>query len=138
MRQCGECTACCEALAVAELNKPRYQRCAHLCEKGCGSYETRPGACRDYVCLWLQGFLDEQDRPDRLGVIFTTTSHPEQPELGTLPMLVECTPGALGSPRMAFVLEQLSERKPVVIITPAGRDVLDRVQVTVKGKPIAA
>ena len=67
-------------MAIAELNKPTFQSCSHLCDTGCDIYARRPGSCADYQCLWLQGHLAEEDRPDLLGVIFTTTADPADVE----------------------------------------------------------
>lgn len=134
MRTCGECTACCVALAVQELDKPRYRPCLNLDDRGCGNYVHRPGSCRDYQCLWLQGFLDENDRPDKLGVIFTVTSDPTRPEEGNLPMLVECVKGTLDQPRVRTAIVQFIRQKPLVIMTEAGTRVLQPVQVTIEGR----
>ena len=78
LRECGTCTACCTVLAVAELNKPMRWACDHVTCAGCGIYEKRPQACRDFDCAWLRGVLpfhgelqdDESLRPDKLGVLF--------------------------------------------------------------------
>lgn len=68
-RSCGECTECCDVLAVLELNKGPRERCAHQCEAGCAIYESRPASCAGWECLWRTGLMDESDRPDRSGVI---------------------------------------------------------------------
>ena len=125
MRDCGGCTACCSALAVPELDKPTYQPCRHLCERGCGIYATRPRACRDYRCLWLLGHLGEADRPDQLGVIFTTTVDPEHREQGNLPMLIEVRDGALQQPAVQDAIQAFRRQKPTVLMTKDGREVLD-------------
>ncbi len=82
-RECGECTACCTALGVTELQKPQYTTCQHLCDKGCAIYEQRPHACRTWSCLWLLGYIagDERRRPDRLGLIFTSVDRPDGTQL---------------------------------------------------------
>jgi hypothetical protein len=67
-RKCGMCRACCTTMDVAELRKPGNVTCEHVCESGCGIYDTRPGGCRLYNCAWLQGLLTEEQRPDRLGL----------------------------------------------------------------------
>jgi hypothetical protein len=53
-RACGTCTLCCKVLGVQALDKPRGTWCTH-CEKGvgCRVYETRPDACRTFLCGWL-------------------------------------------------------------------------------------
>ena len=44
-RVCGECTACCTIMAIAELNKANYQPCPHNCGC-CAIYANRPRNCR--------------------------------------------------------------------------------------------
>lgn len=75
-RSCGDCTACCEHLGVDELEKPAGQRCEHQRPAGdarrfggCRIYDTRPGSCRSYACLWALGVGGREDRPDKSGVI---------------------------------------------------------------------
>jgi len=70
-KACGECSFCCKVLEIVEFEKPAGLWCEH-CQKsgGCGVYETRPGVCRDYECLWKgDRALGAQLRPDRVGVI---------------------------------------------------------------------
>jgi hypothetical protein len=69
-RRCDACTACCFTHAVAAIEKPNSEWCPH-CEigTGCRIYFTRPEQCREFSCLWLQGWGDVQDRPDRLKVV---------------------------------------------------------------------
>lgn len=70
-RECGECTACCTTLALAALNKPINVRCQHVCAQGCGIYNDRPDACREYRCAWLMGLLPEKFRPDQSGIVWS-------------------------------------------------------------------
>jgi Fe-S-cluster containining protein len=57
-------------LRVDELDKRAGVDCRHQCgEKGCGIYETRPQICRSYQCLWRQGGLEDDERPDVTGGI---------------------------------------------------------------------
>jgi hypothetical protein len=60
---------CCKLLAVHELDKEAGTWCPHVLAKGCGIYESRPGSCRTFVCLWLAGFFAPGDRPDRSKVV---------------------------------------------------------------------
>jgi Fe-S-cluster containining protein len=69
-RTCGECTACCTAVAVQELNKPINVRCPHVCERGCSIYDHRPGPCAAFQCVWLHGILPDKFRPDQCGVVW--------------------------------------------------------------------
>ena len=74
MRECGECTACCTALDIHVLNKPAYTRCKHVTAKGCSIYEDRPKTpCQTFRCAWLDGYLEEEDRPDLSGAIVWQT-----------------------------------------------------------------
>lgn len=124
MRKCGTCRACCTSLIIDELNKPGFTPCPHECEQGCGIYAQRPGCCRSFQCLWLQGHLGEDDRPDRLGVIFTATTHPDH--AGTLPMLVEHTPDALQTLPVREAVARLRQMRPVVVLSREGRAVLPK------------
>jgi Fe-S-cluster containining protein len=69
-RSCGPCSLCCTLLRVDELNKRAGHDCVHQRgEQGCGIYETRPQICRSYMCLWRQGGLEDDERPDLTGGI---------------------------------------------------------------------
>jgi hypothetical protein len=42
-------------MGVAELEKPQNVWCRHLVMgSGCGIYETRPEACRQFYCRWMK------------------------------------------------------------------------------------
>ncbi|WP_406853709.1 hypothetical protein ABEG18_14200 [Alsobacter sp. KACC 23698] len=72
MKSCGSCTLCCKVLRVAELDKPAGAWCGH-CRKGvgCGVYETRPGECRTFGCLWLADpQFPAELKPERSKVVF--------------------------------------------------------------------
>ena len=77
-RQCGSCNACCTALSISCIDKPAGKHCPNLCEAGCVIYDERPEPCRGFTCLWLadnRGLFDHiNHRPDRLGVMFATSS----------------------------------------------------------------
>lgn len=73
-RSCGPCRLCCLVMAVPEIHKPKGEWCRHACATGCGIYAERPQPCRDFECAWLTdpegALLREEDRPDRVGVVF--------------------------------------------------------------------
>lgn len=109
-RSCGDCTACCVVKGVAELGKPTQTACRHLCEAGCGIYALRPGSCRDYACLWRQGWVegDERRRPDNLGVLFDYEHFARIP--GSIRLVVwEIVPGAAESQKVRFIVGKLLE-----------------------------
>ena len=67
-RRCGTCSLCCTILRVDELAKPAGRDCNHQRGPGgCAIHATRPPICRAYRCLWLQGGLEDDERPDRTG-----------------------------------------------------------------------
>jgi hypothetical protein len=53
IRGCDGCTMCCKVMRVPELPKEINLWCPHVARgKGCGIYETRPGSCREFQCLY--------------------------------------------------------------------------------------
>jgi hypothetical protein len=86
MRTCGDCTVCCTYLRInqPQLVKRGLTPCPHLdvksedgfcgqsVEGNCNIYQGRPPVCRDYSCVWLAGYGEEEDRPDRCGVLIDT------------------------------------------------------------------
>ena len=72
-RSCGACSVCCVALNVdtREFQKMPGVPCAHLCAGGgCSIHTSRFPVCREYHCAWRYlGFLGEEWRPDRSGVL---------------------------------------------------------------------
>lgn len=67
-RTCGGCTACCKPFTIPEIDKLDGGWCVHSIKgKGCGIYETHPAVCRRFECLWLYGYDDEENRPDKAG-----------------------------------------------------------------------
>lgn len=78
---CGNCTYCCNAMKVRELEKPANTWCSH-CDKGsgCTIYESRPESCRAYECLWLRSQRLEKPlapelRPDKSHVVIGTLNN---------------------------------------------------------------
>ena len=120
MRACGSCSACCDVLAVAELEKGTYEACAHVCEAGCGIYADRPGSCRTFECEWLRGTLevdgavDPDLRPDACGVIF---EYRPETAFGEVFAAWEVEPGASATGPAREVIEGLEESFPVIIMT---------------------
>jgi len=76
MRQCGECSVCCTVGAVPEIEKPAHSPCPFIKTDKCGSCsiyaeERLPKTCINYSCSWLQGYGEEEDRPDKGGFLIT-------------------------------------------------------------------
>ncbi len=73
-RSCGDCTACCTALAIetAELRKAPGVTCVHCTAAGCGIYAARYPTCRTYFCGWFDlPELGADWRPDRSGLLIS-------------------------------------------------------------------
>ncbi len=116
-RSCGACSCCCHVLRVDELSKPAGCDCVHQREGGgCGIYETRPPICRGYRCLWLQGGLEEEERPDRLGAVVDL----EPTGVGVRLAIREVRGGAFdASPALQAIAERYRESMPVRITDTA-------------------
>jgi len=117
-RACGACSLCCTLLRVDELAKLGGTPCLHQrAEGGCAIHPRRPGICRRYRCLWLQGGLEEGDRPDRLGAVLDLASRGGFPEL----VVHEAAPGALDrSARLREIAERYRVAMPVRILDSQG------------------
>lgn len=112
-RACGACRACCKLPDIPELRKPINTWCRHIDfdnpEGGCSIHARRPATCRGFECAWLSGLGDEQDRPDRLGVMYQPIKMPD----GSQGLAaVEFASGALDSDRVRAQLERFRASKP--------------------------
>jgi len=111
-RKCGPCTACCTALGVEELNKPRGVICKHICN-GCAIYATRPESCRTYYCAWRVGFGLPEDRPDKIGVVCTYVT---SKSVGRRVLeILELWEGAADEPRPSALIKQAAATQIVFI-----------------------
>lgn len=123
-RVCGACSLCCTLLRVNELGKLggtacRHQRSGHP-DGGCGIHAERPRICRGYRCLWLQGKLEDGDRPDRLGAVLSLATEGETPTL----FVHEARPGAFdASPRLQAIAARF--RQTLAVRISDSGDVLD-------------
>ncbi len=85
VRECGECTACCEGWAEGEIRGHRMfagQPCHFLAGGACTIYAERPQSpCRNFVCGWLMpgSPFPESFRPDRVGVIIVPLKWHDRP-----------------------------------------------------------
>jgi hypothetical protein len=73
-RECGSCSLCCKLphIDIPELKKPRDTWCPHCRpgKGGCSIYQTRPGLCKAYTCLWLADpALGEEWKPSRCKIV---------------------------------------------------------------------
>jgi hypothetical protein len=74
-RACGDCSLCCQVMAIDELGKQAGSWCGHYKpEGGCVVYETRPAECRMFNCLWLTDHrFGEHWKPNRSGLVLTAS-----------------------------------------------------------------
>jgi hypothetical protein len=73
-RERGGCASCCIVLQInsPDLTKPADTLCPHHIGSGCGIYESRPDACRNWRCLWRHvATIPDLGRPDKTGVMFS-------------------------------------------------------------------
>lgn len=72
MRECGECTKCCEWL-IGEAYGWDFggenKACRFMDCNGCKVHRFRPNLCINYFCAWTQELLPEEMRPDRCGIL---------------------------------------------------------------------
>jgi Fe-S-cluster containining protein len=125
MRGCGECSLCCTVLRVDELRKLGGVPCNELRAPGsgggcCGIHERRPAVCRAYRCLWLQGGLEERDRPDRLGAVLDVVTAGAETRLE---IHLAAPDSFERSPRLREIAERYRAVMPVRLLDVA--DVLD-------------
>ncbi len=117
-RSCGECSACCTALAIHELKKPPHKACPN-CSSGtrCDIYPDRPDSCRAFRCQWLDGHSNEDERPDKSGLVrafFLQRS-------GLHMTMSEFRPGALMDPAVRAETCELLEGDVIVTHMPFGK-----------------
>ncbi len=118
-RSCGPCSLCCRVLRVDELAKPAGENCpqqmlgeAEGAGSGCRIHLERPAVCRGYHCLWLQGGLEENERPDQTGGIVDL----ENLGMGVQLSIREVSPGAFdASPALQAIAARHREHMPVRI-----------------------
>lgn len=111
LRACGSCSLCCTVLRVDELAKPAGRDCVHQrVPTGCAIHASRPGICRSYRCLWLQGGLEDDERPDATGGVVDL----ETTGVGLRLTIREASPGCFdASPALQAIAERFRSSMPV-------------------------
>jgi len=123
--QCGECTLCCDLLAVPPLGKPVNTRCKH-CEPsvGCAIWNKRPPICRRYQCLWLPNpQFPNSLRPDRCGALSEPVRHEDVVVVNVDPLKPGAWQDAEG-PVAPLIQRYLNSGTPVVVMVGKTRHVL--------------
>jgi hypothetical protein len=148
-RACGDCIVCCVYLKIDgdDMQKAPMVHCPHLslpgpieeniayytgsCGSNCRVRDTggRAKVCWEYECLWLQGYGDEEDRPDKSLMLFDRAPHIEN--------AIHAKPVADGKEKMPEGMELIKKmsrliQKPVIVIDFYKRGIRQ-----VIGRPVA-
>jgi hypothetical protein len=101
-------------LRVDELRKLGGTPCSQLrADWGCSIHPERPRICSAYRCLWLQGGLEDDDRPDRLGAVVDLLPAGVSVRLS----IQEAEAGAFDrSPRLQQIAAAYRESMPVRVV----------------------
>jgi hypothetical protein len=116
---CGDCRACCVVLSIDEgdFHKPTMTPCQHLCDAGCAIYSSKPPICTGYYCMYAcMADMNGQNRPDKLGVIFSMNDSQSHFTRATgLPLMIayEVWEGALTSYWGDKLVRKLSQHVPL-------------------------
>ena len=124
-RTCDTCTACCFTHAVTAIQKSGSEWCPH-CEigAGCRVYSNRPEQCREFSCLWLQGWANEQDRPDRLKIVLGGIAVNVAGRRVRLVQFIETVMGAMDQERVTALIGSFRDEGFGICIArllPSGR-----------------
>lgn len=74
MRNCEDCTACCEGWLQGEaygLKFGKRQPCPFLTTLKCSIHCSRPQVCKNFYCGWIQELFPEWMRPDKSKVLIS-------------------------------------------------------------------
>jgi Fe-S-cluster containining protein len=74
VRTCGPCTACCDYFPIKAIGKVALKTCEYLSDpkkdcNNCTIHGDHPTVCKEYACMWVAGYGEEEDRPDQCGMI---------------------------------------------------------------------
>lgn len=116
-KTCGECTVCCNVLAIPEVSKPENSECNNCGIGGCSIYDSRPSSCRLYRCAWL----NDADapislRPDSSHVLAHLMPYEEEGESTARLVALELVNGALDDVCVATWLRDLSGRLSLKLV----------------------
>jgi Fe-S-cluster containining protein len=97
-------------MGVDEIGKKPGEACGFDGVAGCAIYEKRPGGCHTFRCLWHLGILEDEDRPDKIGVMFDAGKD----EIGLFFIGREVAPGGIDHART--LLWELRQIRRVFVI----------------------
>ncbi len=128
-RNCGDCTACCETIAIEKpgIIKLPYFRCDNLMDCGkCRIYENRPNVCAKFYCAWRYlSIMNEEWRPNKIGALadIIQGDFPNGfPAKSGLRITIIDKEKALSNREFSrFIAEQINRRVPIIICYSAGK-----------------
>lgn len=119
MRQCGKCEICCEIAEVRENDflKLAYEKCKYQCN-GCSIFgkSERPRVCSDFKCVWLNDFGNEEDRPDKNGLMISISRF----NCGDWIFTIETKPNAVLTTGKTIIIDLLNNIDLPVIVSDYG------------------
>ena len=97
---------------MKDIDKERDADCRFLRNGKCSIHVSKPGLCAVYECLWLQGALQSQDKPSRVGLVFDTLVRQDE----DIPVVCarKIRPGPL-SRRAKLIIRHFAEKMVVVV-----------------------
>ncbi len=114
-RSCGTCRGCCRPFDIKAIGKRGTGWCVHSTPcNGCSIYSTRPTACKEYTCIWLDGLGKEEDKPELLGVVQNLHDFVLAGREITVLNLWEIEEGALKKPRIETIAENFIQEGLIV------------------------
>jgi hypothetical protein len=119
-RECGACTVCCvvPGIDTHEIQKRSGAVCRNCSGGGCAIYESRPKACREFFCAWMEmEDLDAEWRPDLSGVFLQRIDIRGRPAL-SLMLIADALKTARRAGFVDFVLAHLRLGTPLVLALP--------------------
>lgn len=119
-RACGDCTVCCivPGIDTREIQKSTGAVCRHCSGHGCAVYDTRPQACREFFCAWMQmPGLDASWRPDQSGVFLQPIEIKGRDGL-SLMLIADAVKTVRQSWFVDFVIAQLQQGRLLVLALP--------------------
>ncbi len=127
-RECGDCEACCWAMAIDEREAPMFSKCRDQRSQvageqpGCSAYEDRPIQCQRYRCEWLVGMTYHgipaaSLRPDKAGIMLNWW---DNPFLGLLLVATEACVGGADRPMAGYILDSLQRERLILVVRERG------------------
>jgi len=134
-RKCGSCAVCCKIMQVPEFVRAKGAWCPKARpgdpRGACSIYNDRPVGCRGFACLWLLGAGLDDDRPDKMGVMFAVMG--DRSKGTSKAVAFESKPGRLLWPRARRFVQFLLHTGVPVTAMRIVRGEIERVELPPPG-----